>query len=153
MQSKRRTLHNSVLLLLFGAATGCGGDGLNRASVEGMVTVDGTPIPEGNMAMIPMAGTTGPSAGATITDGKYFISSDKGPVPGTYRVEIKAIRKTGRQIVDSHKPPPDNLVDETEQYIPPEYNVESTLSVQLQAGKNQNVDFQLTTKEQGDATR
>ncbi len=135
------------------AALGCGGDGLGRASVSGTVTVDGVPLAEGGLALIPATGTTGPSAGATIQDGEYFIPFDKGPVPGRYRVEIKAMRKTGRQIVDEHQPPPNNLLDEVEQYIPATYNAESTLSIEVAPGKNRGVSFQLNTEVADHATR
>jgi hypothetical protein len=133
-------------VILAAAAAGCGGDGLNRASVEGTVKVDGVLLEQGSLALIPMAGTTGPSAGATIENGSYSIPADKGPVPGTYRVEIKALRKTGRQIVDEHQPPPNNRIDEMEQFIPPQYNADSKLSAEVKAGKNRDVNFDLLTE-------
>jgi hypothetical protein len=138
---------STFLLFLLAMATGCGGDNLGRVSVEGSVSVDGAPLADGSLSLIPAAGTTGPSAGATIENGAYFIDADKGPVPGTYRVEIKAMRKTGRKIVDEHQPPPNNLLDEMEQFIPPQYNANSTLSVEVKAGKNRDVDFALNTKD------
>lgn len=140
-------------LLAAAAVCGCGGDSLDRVSVGGTVTADGVPLQQGSISLTPAAGTSGPSAGATIEGGKFFIPADRGPVPGNYRVEIKAIRKTGRQIVNEHQPPPNNLIDEMEQFIPRRYNTDSTLSAQLQAGKNRDVDFQLVTKEEGNATQ
>lgn len=124
-------------------SAGCGGDGMNRVPVSGQATANGTPIAAGNLTLIPLEGTSGPSAGAAIENGRYDIPDDKGPVPGRYRVEIKATRKTGRQIIDEHRFPPDNKIDEMEQYIPPQFNLQSTLTVDIADGKNRDVNFDL----------
>ena len=99
-----------VALSLFG----CDGDGLQRATVRGTVTVDGQPLQSGSIALLPQPGTKGPSVGGAIESGSYVLAGDSGPVRGSYRVEIRATRKTGRQVRNTMRPPPDNLVDEIE---------------------------------------
>ena len=126
---------------------GCGGDGLDRVSVGGTVQFSGKAVEQGTLSLVPIETTEGPSAGAVIERGTYFIPAARGPVAGNYRVEIKAMRKTGRQIEDPKRAPPDNLIDEIEQYVPARYNVQSKLTVVLQSGRNENVDFDLEAGE------
>ena len=134
-----KTLPILTLLLL----AGCGGaDGLG-VGVAGRVSYDGQPVQEGSIAFIPADAASGPSAGAVIYDGRYEIDAAHGPAPGPHRVEIIAQRKTGRQIRDAFQPGPDNLVDEIEQFLPVKYNRQSDLTVTLEPGSNEGVDFHL----------
>jgi len=121
---------------------GCGnGDGLNRASVEGKVSLDGTPVEEGTISFAPTAGTKGPTAGGTIENGRYSISAAKGPVVGRYRVELHAPRKTGKKI-QAPMAPAGTMTDEVGDAMPPQYNMTSTLEKEVKAGRNQ-IDFDL----------
>ncbi len=133
----------AAILLPF--ALGCGGGG-DRVEVGGAVTLDGQPLESGAISFVPLAGTQGPSAGAEIKQGRYAIDAEGGPVPGKYRVDIIATRKTGRRIKDGFPHPPDDLVDEIEQYLPPKYNTQSELTAELKPGANQGVDFELRLK-------
>ncbi len=56
------------------------------------------------------------------------------------------MRKTGEKIVNAMRPAPDNLVDKIEQFLPPRYNSGSELTVEIKAGDNRNVNFELTLK-------
>lgn len=70
---------------------GCGGGGdLPRVAVSGSVTVDGQPVPNGVVRFAPSSGTEGPMANCMITDGRYRIPSDEGPVAGNYEVRVHA---------------------------------------------------------------
>lgn len=132
--------------LLLVLAIGCGGsDG--RLEVSGSVKVDGQPLESGSISFIPAAGTRGPSAGAEIKQGRYSIAAEGGPVPGKYRVEIKGMRKTGRRIKDGFPHPPDDMVDEIEQFLPPKYSTaQSELTAELTPGRNEAADFDLRLK-------
>ena len=116
--------------------SGCGGvEG--RGTVKGTVRFDGEPIAEGSIQFSPTGGNKGPAAGATIENGEYFIPAEKGPPVGLNRVEIRAVRKTGRKVT----PPqtfggPPQPVDELVQFIPPQYNEQSTLEKDVAAGQN-----------------
>ena len=121
---------------------GCGRSD-NRAEVVGTVTANGEPVAKGSITFVPMAGTTGPSAGGEITDGAYQIPADVGPVHGQHCVHIRAHRKTGRQIEAGDPHEPGRKVDEIKQFIPPQYNRQSELAVEIEPGENQH-DFGLT---------
>ena len=85
------TLIGAFFLLLAATVAGCGGgDGLERVAVSGSVTINGEPVPNGVVRFKPAAGTEGPMANTMITDGQYDISSDQGPVPGNYDVQVLA---------------------------------------------------------------
>ena len=50
--------------LLLAALVGCGGSGLDKAIVSGVVTFQGEPIPNGDILFYPQPGTSGPVSGA-----------------------------------------------------------------------------------------
>jgi hypothetical protein len=93
-------------------------------------------LPHGN------TGADRPKTGAAIEAGKYTIPAEKGPAPGKYRVEIRWQKPTGKK-VPSDDPP--NLMDETRQVIPDQYNSKSKLEVDVVAGTN-TFDFPLASK-------
>lgn len=131
----------TTLLLLM--AVGCGDSGPPRATVQGRVTFDGVPIESGSIAFIPAQGTKGPSVGGSIRGGSYHLPSKDGPVVGPHRVEIRATRKTGRQVqAGSEAANPSATIDEIEMFIPLKYNSESTLTADVQSGTN-TFDFEL----------
>src|SRR5215510_3955324 len=53
-------------LLLSGCAS-------SDVSISGTVKLDGKPLADGDIQFIPTPGTSGPDAGAVITDGKYKV--------------------------------------------------------------------------------
>jgi hypothetical protein len=63
------------------AAVGCGG---SKSTVTGDVTLDGKPLPMGNITFVPAKGGTG-GGGEPIKDGKYTIKV----VPGDYKVTVE----------------------------------------------------------------
>lgn len=126
------------LVLAAGAVSGCGTAG-NRVSVGGKVTVDGHPVESGTISFMPVTGTPGPSAGGPIRAGVYAISANAGPSPGKHRVEIKAMRKTGKSVTDDFG----NTKDQIEQFVPARYNSQSELTVELKPGGNRDVNFDL----------
>jgi hypothetical protein len=81
------------IVLILGAVliSGCGGgDGLERVALSGSVTLNGEPVPNGVVRFAPAAGTEGPMASAMITDGRYQVPRDVGPVAGNYEARIHA---------------------------------------------------------------
>lgn len=73
------------------SAAGCsGGDGLARVAVSGSVTIAGEPVPNGVVRFKPAEGTEGPMANTMITDGRYDIPADQGPVAGNYTAHVQA---------------------------------------------------------------
>jgi hypothetical protein len=141
-----RTVTLLALLGMVGllSGSGCGDDtGPQRAEVEGQVTLDGAPIEKGSIAFYPVEGTTGPSAGGTVENGRYGIPAGEGPVVGTNRVQINAPRKTGRQVADAMGDP-GAMTDEIVEAVPPRYNTQSELKREVKPDKNV-FDFELTS--------
>lgn len=118
---------------------GCGGD--QRQSLTGTVTLDGQPLAEGSITFMPQAGTTSPSAGANITEGRFSISAEKGLLPGVFRVEITAKRKTGEQVMSDTA----GMVEQYEQFLPACYNRESQLTATVPQG-GKPLEFALSSK-------
>lgn len=147
------------------AAVGChegGGNAVERVSVTGQVTLDGRPLQAGAIVFHSVSGdpvspqNDSPqndqdpiTAFSFVENGAYTIDAKNGPAIGVSRVEFRskpipreAFEDAIDQAVTSNKrePPPTNVVG-----IPDIYGVQSTLQVELVAGKNQK-DFHLKSK-------
>lgn len=125
-----------VLLL-----SGCGGERIERCSVSGSVRLDGQPLAEGTILFSPQA--QGPSAGGEIRDGVFTLSEQEGPSPGPYLVEINAYRPTGKTERDAAT---GETITLAESIIPPRYNRNSTLTVEVKAGEENRFEFELQSK-------
>lgn len=130
-----------LCVFLLATSLGCGHGG--RMSVEGTVTLDGRPLEKGDIQFNPLPGTTGPTAGAEIVDGKYAIPPSGGPFVGKYRVEITAAGLTGRKVPDLRS---NGMIDEYAQILPARYNSESQLESEVTASGPNRFDFELTSK-------
>jgi hypothetical protein len=119
---------------------GCG-SAASTMRVWGDVSYENLATKDGNIEFIPIEGTPGPNVGGVIKDGSYEIPAEKGPLrEGVYRVEIKAFVDTG---VVSAGPRGKNL-PQRKPIFPPEYNIRSTLRVQISARAADNqFDFHL----------
>lgn len=124
------------------AFIGCGQQGPARCVVSGLVTFNGKPIANGEIRFVPTV--SGPVSGAPIIDGNYIVEH-KGGVPlGKHTVRITAYT------IDAN----DAALDEGDiaeiggaseyQYLPPEFNEESRLTVEITAENNPfTKDFEL----------
>lgn len=82
---------STFFVLVAVSAAGCGGgDGLARVAISGSVTVGGEPVPNGVVRFKPAEGTEGPMANTMITDGRYDIPAEQGPVAGNYTAQVQA---------------------------------------------------------------
>ena len=116
---------------------GCRGRN-ESAEVAGAVTLGGKPLAEGLVTFRPAGGTAGPEFSGTVADGKYRVPIRV--LPGDYRVEVRAWRKTGRMV---KMPSGGGETAETVNAIPKRYLwPETTLSAHLNAGWNK-VEFDL----------
>jgi hypothetical protein len=121
---------------------GCSQAG-GRQALEGTVTLDGAPLAEGSILFLPQADTQSPTCGGRISQGRFSIAPKGGAACGTFRVQITAVRNTGRKAT---RPQDGQQMDETEQYIPARYNRQSELSVTVgDKGPNQ-YEFALRTR-------
>lgn len=134
-----RTLIPSIAAAVVLTAAGCSGGGA-PAEVTGKVMLQNKPLPEGSIRFVPRVETKGRPASAVITNGAYTIPLKDGLVPGKYRVEITARRKTGKKVPVPDSPGVER--EEDEEYIPIQYNLSTTLEAELAAGSNTK-DFNL----------
>lgn len=125
-------LHFACLLLL--SLTGGCKEGIPRSEVYGTATLDGKPIPSGQIKFIPV---DGPVWSATIEEGRYSTKGTKGVPSGEIRIEIRAFRtpasfggRNNRVIADVADDLP------LEQYLPAKFNTESELNMIIQPGIN-----------------
>ncbi|EAQ82169.1 hypothetical protein [Blastopirellula marina] len=132
----------AVLLFLLGCDSG--DHGLSRAGVSGSVYVNGELLQTGQIAFKPANGTPGPSVGGDIVGGVFKIPQVDGPCLGTHRVEVRAMRATGRQSKEgSGSETPNQYVDEVRQFIPEKYNRRSDLIAEFTSSKVDGLKFEL----------
>jgi hypothetical protein len=136
----------ALLVCVGWMACGCGGS--PRAAVRGMVTIDGAPLPEGSIDFIPVDAHAAQTAGAKISQGEYEIAADRGLRPGEYRVQIRAVRPTGKKIWDGmgdERAPASTkrMVDQVESYVPARYNDRTELRAKIELRKINVCDYAL----------
>lgn len=114
-------------------AAGCGPAALPQ--ISGTVKFNGQPVEVGTIAFLPVDGKTS-SAETRILKGEYRLEVP----PGQKQVKIIGIRVTGqRPAYEGAANSP--MIDITEQYIPANYNDQTTLTCEI---KNSEVkDFDL----------
>ena len=136
----RLILFPLVLLLL----SGCGRGPADRGAIGGAVKLDGKPLEQGSILFTPIEGTHGSVAGGKIENGRYEFSAKLGPAIGRNRVEIRAMRKTGKMVPKAFGRPGE-MVPEQVEAIPPRFNSESKLTVEIKPGDN-TADFDLSSR-------
>ena len=129
----------SPLSLFLVSVAGCGDKEERQLKITGKVTWGGEPLATGNITLMPV--DIGRAGGVAIQDGEFEIPSSRGLTPGTYRVEIEAYLPTGRQIENPEAP--GQMVDETRQMIPIEYNAKSELKAEVTADGDNYFEFNL----------
>lgn len=142
MNNANRTCQLSGLWTVALGLAACSGCGSGLTTVQGSISFDGEPVQEGSIAFEPLDGR-GPVAGGAIQNGKYNLRCDSAVMPGTKKVRIIGVRKTGRKIEVGPPAPPGMMVDEVEHYIPNIYGPESTLTCEFVSGKVNQHNFDL----------
>jgi hypothetical protein len=121
---------------------GCGSDPLGRQPVRGTVKVNGTPLAQGDISFQPLEGQP-TASGAMIREGAFSIPREQGLAPGKYRVILHApVPGTGGK-VDPNALPGDPVPPPRELF-PPEWNERSQQTVEVQAGKPAQFDFDVS---------
>jgi len=108
-------------LLVIASGTGCGRRGPPTTHLEGQITLDGKPIKEGNLDLIPLEPNHGRGATAIISEGHY--SAQEVPL-GRVLVHFNATKATGRTVIVSNTPGPEIL-----SVIPEKYNAGMEIEV------------------------
>lgn len=131
-------------VLICSAMVGCGTpNALDRQAISGNVTLDGTPLDEGTIEFLPL-GPEGRAGGAVIRRGSYAIEGAKGLVPGKYTVRISSA--ASNREIDLHAPPGPTLPVMSKERIPPQYNTETKLVVEVKKEQSKTFDFALSSK-------
>lgn len=132
-----------LLLALLGAVclAGCSSQQSGGCAVSGRVTLNGAPLPDGLVAFHPQTPAPGlRSVSATVTNGEFSVPPAHLLMPGTYRVWVTAEKETGEKMPAGEGRT--GFVAIKEQYIPPKYNAQTTLSAEI-TGDTDNLEFPL----------
>lgn len=122
-----------VMVLLWGC--GPSKPSYPAARLEGSVTLDGTPIAQGNLQFVPQDAGQVPVTAAPIVDGRYVAEA----VPrGKVRVLLTATKETGKMIKEYSTPRP-----EVVNLIPEKYRGGMPIEV---TGDNLKQDFALKSR-------
>ena len=108
------------------------------------MSFDGRPVEKGKIDFLPVDGTSGGAVSASILNGRYEFPPETGLLPtGAYAVRIIGLRKTGKtepNRIERGGPP----IEVEENFIPPTYNINSTLKVRVSELPDKNkVDFHI----------
>ncbi|MCI0359588.1 MAG: hypothetical protein L0211_14020 [Planctomycetaceae bacterium] len=123
-----------VCALLSAAFIGCS-PGSALYPVSGTVTLDGAPLPEGDITFISENPSLGPEQGK-IKDGKYEFKSREGKM----KVTISASKiKPGGALGAGGEPV-------AEEYLPAKYNDATILTADVKPSGENKVDFALDSK-------
>ncbi|XZE46864.1 hypothetical protein SH467x_002160 [Pirellulaceae bacterium SH467] len=124
--------------------TGCGDGGPELASVTGVVTIDGQPIPNAVLTFVPAEGS--PSYGQTSRDGRFslmFTDTKRGAMVGPHQVSIEVQRISKEELAEMKAQGmevPDKTVE-----IPKAYRQPGALTAEVKRGSNA-IDFHLEAK-------
>lgn len=129
-----------VFTALLFALHGCSSGGPEIARVEGLITMDGKPLPKASVVFVPQGGR--PSVGETNEEGRYsleFSGGRKGAIPGPNRVEITTFQELGYETDGT-------VIPGVPELVPAKYNRNTTLSFNVETGKTNVADFELDSK-------
>jgi hypothetical protein len=165
MQRRTDSLLWLGVVVCLAAMVGCGGQPtLSTEYVEGVVTVDGQPVPEATVTFVPVVeGQGAPATGMTNAQGVYKLTAtvtgevaakaEAGTLPGEYHVGVmKNVIETPMSQEEAEKagveytPADEYAAPKITYEVPQKYNNprESGLKVTVQAGQN-NIPLELTS--------
>lgn len=134
MLTRSRTLLLAAAMASVALLIGCSQS--PTQAVSGTVTFDGAPLATGEIEFAPAAGTTGPTAGATIEGGSYSLPAVAQGVKtnGTYTVRIVSMAPSGEFVF--HPAEPSGKREGLKNIIPAKYNESSELTITVAPGDN-----------------
>jgi hypothetical protein len=130
--------------LLVGAALlipmipGCGPAAPTTVKVSGTVTLDANPMPDGDVFF---KGDESKNATFKISNGAFSGDCQ----PGNYRVEIMAYKEEARQPDATGYAPPTGSSNKVN-YIPAEFNSNSTLKAEVKTAGPNDFKFEVKSK-------
>ena len=114
-------------------------DPYGRQSLSGAVTFEGEPLDAGVIDFLPNDSSQAAGARALIQDGNYSVPSGQGLTPGNYRVVITSAEENTTD--PPAGPPGMEMPPPGTERIPPEYNTESQLSIEVTLTGDNQFDF------------
>jgi hypothetical protein len=140
MWNHRRLMCLTLLTLLASCNSGP-----KTVGLEGDVSYDGRPIENGRIDLVPIDGTPGASAGASISAGRYEVPAAFGVRPdGVYQVRIIGLRKTGKTGMSRSDASGAQSIELQENFIPAVYNAQSTMKLNVsELADKKKTSFQL----------
>lgn len=139
MTSLLRTL--CLLPLCLVLVTGCSGgasDAPTTYTVSGKVTLDGKPLPKGDIVFEAVDPTTSNSYAGRIENGSYRFES----TPGPKRVKISSIQDVPGEFEELN---PGERNPVRREVLPPTYHEKTTLEATVTADGPNTFDFELTS--------
>ena len=115
-------------IIMLASMSGCGKEEA-KATVTGEVTFNGKPIERGTITFVAAEGNASPVT-VEITNGKYEAATTAGS---------KKVMIAGTRVLRKIKDPgdPDGpLLEQTEDYVPDKFNVNTELKLDVQKGAN-----------------
>jgi hypothetical protein len=110
---------------------------VRRYPVKGRITLGGQPLKGGSVVFLPNPGNPGSASGTEVLDGQYYLPRERGLSPGSYKVLISSLPSVPKKEAGPPTTPP------AKERIPPRYNIESELTVEVQAESENTFDFPL----------
>jgi hypothetical protein len=130
-QSTAKCRHSlASIFIIVCSLAGCSHDDGKHGTVSGMVTLDGQPLPAGSIHFTPADGHTSPAEGA-IADGNYSVVTGV----GESRVSISSSKVVGKRKM--YNTPDSPTVDNVIELLPAQYNTQSTLTLKVVPGSQQ----------------
>jgi len=120
-----------LAICLAGLCAGCKADPFT--DVSGTVTLDGTPIADGEIIFLSPDNTATPSSGA-ITNGQFNFRATH----GAKKVQVNATKDSGKREMDGW------VIRES--IIPERYNAKTELTADVKSGGPNTFTFELTSK-------
>jgi hypothetical protein len=126
-------------LMAMAGAAGCTDSRSDLATVSGVVTLDGQPLPQATLVFQPQA--NGPASfGITDQQGRYTMMYKQGvpgAVVGSHTVKITTFQEGDRDASPPIAPGPEIL--------PARYHGSSELTAEVAASKKNKIDFTLSS--------
>jgi hypothetical protein len=145
---EKRGLVGRLIATVLMASLGCEGsaDDLPREAVSGVVNLDGQPLAAGAIQFFPApnGGGVAVGGGGTIENGQFSIARANGLVPGRYNVAINAAEPESHE--KRTKGAARKKVAPIKDLIPAKYNVQTTLTADIQKGGTSSLTFDLQSQ-------
>ncbi len=134
-----------VIALVLLGSLGC--QRADLASVQGRVTVNGTPLADGSLVFVPEAGTAGHELACEVHQGRFAVPRKERLKPGRYRVKVfdNSVRTFPWDDPEEYQQA-ESQGRLPKQLIPARYNEQTELVIDVAPGR-QSFDFELVVPE------